>query len=49
MNTKRIHITYPLHYAIFDIRNSKVSDSTVWATDLESYEIKLETKLETFF
>jgi len=23
-------ITCPLHYAVFDIRNGKVSDSTVW-------------------
>ena len=46
---EKYYITYPIHYAVFDIRNGKISDSTVWATDLESYEIKQETKLETFF
>lgn len=45
---EKYYITYPIHY-VFDIRNGKISDSTVWATDLESYEIKQETKLETFF
>ena len=38
------NITCPLHYAVFDIRNDKVSDSTVWATDLESYEVKQDYK-----
>ena len=28
----------------FDIRNGKVSDSTVWATDLEAYEVKKDDK-----
>jgi nitrite reductase/ring-hydroxylating ferredoxin subunit len=32
----------PWHYAIFDIRNAKVSDQTVWATDLQSYPVKVE-------
>ena len=42
-------ITCPLHYAVFDIRNGKVSDSTVWATDLGSYEIKQDTKTGDLF
>jgi nitrite reductase/ring-hydroxylating ferredoxin subunit len=42
-------ITCPLHYAVFDIRNGKVSDSTVWATDLESYELKQDTKTGDLF
>ncbi|MGE0243913.1 MAG: Rieske (2Fe-2S) protein [Nitrososphaeraceae archaeon] len=42
-------ITCPLHYAVFDIRNGKVSDSTVWATDLESYEVKQDTKTGDLF
>ena len=31
------NLTCPWHYAIFDVRNAKVSDQTVWATDLDSY------------
>jgi len=42
-------ITCPLHYAVFDIRNGKMSNSTVWATDLESYELKQDTKTEDLF
>jgi nitrite reductase/ring-hydroxylating ferredoxin subunit len=43
------NITCPLHYAVFDIRNGKVSDSTVWATDLESYEVKQDNKTGDIF
>ncbi len=32
----------PWHYAIFDVRNAKVSDQTVWATDLQSYPVKVD-------
>jgi glycine betaine catabolism B len=32
----------PWHYAIFDVRNAKVSEKTVWATDLQSYSVKVE-------
>lgn len=32
----------PWHYAVFDVRNAKVSDKTVWATDLKSYPVKVE-------
>jgi nitrite reductase/ring-hydroxylating ferredoxin subunit len=39
----------PWHYAVFDIRNGKVSDSTVWATDLESYEVKQDNKTGDIF
>jgi glycine betaine catabolism B len=31
----------PWHYALFDVRNAKVSDQTVWATDLHSYAVKV--------
>ena len=31
----------PWHYAIFDVRNAKVSEHTVWATDLQSYPVKV--------
>jgi nitrite reductase/ring-hydroxylating ferredoxin subunit len=31
----------PWHYAVFDVRNGKVSDSTVWATNLNSYPVKV--------
>jgi nitrite reductase/ring-hydroxylating ferredoxin subunit len=32
----------PWHYALFDVRNAKVSEQTVWATDLQSYSVKVE-------
>ena len=32
----------PWHYAIFDVRNAKVSEQTVWATDLQSYPVKVD-------
>ena len=35
-------LTCPWHYAIFDVRNAKVSDQTVWATDLNSYAVQVE-------
>jgi ferredoxin-NADP reductase/nitrite reductase/ring-hydroxylating ferredoxin subunit len=36
------NLTCPWHYAIFDVRNAKVSDQTVWATDLNSYAAQVE-------
>jgi ferredoxin-NADP reductase/nitrite reductase/ring-hydroxylating ferredoxin subunit len=41
-NIEGYNLTCPWHYAVFDIRNAKVSDQTVWATDLSSYPIKIE-------
>src|SRR5919199_226742 len=32
----------PWHYAVFDVRNGKVSDATVWATNLNSYAVKVD-------
>jgi nitrite reductase/ring-hydroxylating ferredoxin subunit len=32
----------PWHYAVFDVRNGKVSDATVWATNLNSYTLKVD-------
>ena len=34
-------LTCPWHYAVFDVRNAKVSEQTVWATDLQSYSVKV--------
>ena len=34
-------LTCPWHYAVFDVRNAKVSEQTVWATDLQSYPVKV--------
>ncbi len=31
----------PWHSAIFDVRNAKVSEQTVWATDLHSYPVRV--------
>jgi len=41
------NITCPLHYAVFDIRNDKVSDSAVWAT--ETYGVKQDNKTGDIF
>jgi nitrite reductase/ring-hydroxylating ferredoxin subunit len=32
----------PWHYALFDVRNGIVSDATVWATNLNSYIVKVD-------
>lgn len=32
----------PWHFAVFDVRNAKVSAKTVWATDLQSYPVKVD-------
>ncbi len=32
----------PWHYALFDVRNAKVSEQTVWATDMQSYFVKID-------
>lgn len=32
----------PWHFALFDVRNGKVSASTVWAKDLESYPVQVD-------
>jgi nitrite reductase/ring-hydroxylating ferredoxin subunit len=32
----------PWHYALFDVRNGIVSDATVWATNLNSYTVKVD-------
>ena len=32
----------PWHFALFDVRNGKVSAKTVWATDLESYPVQVD-------
>ena len=32
----------PWHYAVFDVRNAKVSEQTVWATDLKSYLVRVD-------
>ena len=34
----------PWHYAVFDVRNGKVSDATVWATNLNCYALKVDEK-----
>ena len=38
----KYNLTCPWHYAIFDVRNAKVSDQTVWATDLSSYQVEVD-------
>ena len=36
------NLTCPWHNAVFDIRNAKVSDQTVWTMDLLSFSVKIE-------
>jgi nitrite reductase/ring-hydroxylating ferredoxin subunit len=36
------NLTCPWHYAIFDVRNAKVSDQTVLASDLNSYAVQID-------
>ena len=35
-------LTCPWHYAVFDVRNGKVSDRTVWAKNQTSYPVKVD-------
>ncbi len=35
------NLTCPWHFAVFDVRNGKVSDKTVWATSLNSYPVQV--------
>lgn len=39
----------PWHYAVFDVRNAKVSDQTVWATDLQPYSVKVDESTGDIF
>jgi len=32
----------PWHYALFDVRNAEVSETTVWASDLQSYSVQVD-------
>jgi nitrite reductase/ring-hydroxylating ferredoxin subunit len=34
----------PWHYAVFDVRDGKVSDRTVWATNQRSYPVKVDER-----
>jgi nitrite reductase/ring-hydroxylating ferredoxin subunit len=36
------NLTCPWHYAVFDVRNGKVSDRTVWAKNQTSYPVQVE-------
>jgi nitrite reductase/ring-hydroxylating ferredoxin subunit len=38
----RYDLKCPWHYALFDVRNGIVSDATVWATNLNSYTVKVD-------
>jgi nitrite reductase/ring-hydroxylating ferredoxin subunit len=36
------NLTCPWHYAVFDVRNGKVSDRTVWAKNQASYPVNVD-------
>jgi nitrite reductase/ring-hydroxylating ferredoxin subunit len=36
------NLTCPWHYAVFDVRNGKVSDRTIWAKNQTSYPVDVE-------
>jgi nitrite reductase/ring-hydroxylating ferredoxin subunit len=36
------NLTCPWHYAVFDVRNGKVSDRTVWAKNQTSYPVSVD-------
>jgi nitrite reductase/ring-hydroxylating ferredoxin subunit len=36
------NLTCPWHYAVFDVRDGKVSDRTVWAKNQTSYPTKVD-------
>jgi len=36
------NLTCPWHYAVFDVRNGRVSDKTVWATSMDSYPVQID-------
>jgi nitrite reductase/ring-hydroxylating ferredoxin subunit len=40
-NLEGYNLTCPWHYAVFDVRNGKVSDRTVWAKNQISYPVNV--------
>jgi nitrite reductase/ring-hydroxylating ferredoxin subunit len=38
------NLTCPWHYAVFDVRNGKVSDRTVWAKNQTSYPVNVDER-----
>ncbi|MDQ3854099.1 MAG: Rieske 2Fe-2S domain-containing protein [Thermoproteota archaeon] len=41
-NLESFNLTCPWHYAVFDVRNGKVSDRTVWAKNQTSYPVNID-------
>jgi nitrite reductase/ring-hydroxylating ferredoxin subunit len=41
-NLEGFNLTCPWHYAVFDVRNGKVSDRTVWAKNQTSYPVNVD-------
>jgi nitrite reductase/ring-hydroxylating ferredoxin subunit len=40
-NLEGYNLTCPWHYAVFDVRNGRVSDRTVWAKNQTSYPVNV--------
>jgi nitrite reductase/ring-hydroxylating ferredoxin subunit len=41
-NLEGYNLTCPWHYAVFDVRNGRVSDRTVWAKNQTSYPVNVD-------
>ena len=41
-NLEGYSLTCPWHYAVFDVRNGRVSDRTVWAKNQTSYPVNVD-------
>jgi nitrite reductase/ring-hydroxylating ferredoxin subunit len=41
-NLEGYNLTCPWHYAVFDVRNGRVSDRTVWAKNQASYPVNVD-------
>ena len=43
------NLTCPWHFAVFDVHDGKVSDTTVWAKNQTSYPVKVDENTGDIF